>query len=75
MRIDEEIEKIESIMADIQSAISECKDYAYFEYKVGAWEEDLAELGERLQELESKQEAIWNGEIRHQNIEYEEMRL
>ena len=71
MSVDEEIEKIESIIADIESAISEAKDCEYFEYKVSGWEEDLSDLNERLQELEQQQSSVWQREIAHQNYEYE----
>ena len=70
MDIENEIEKLESIIADIKSAISEAENYSYFEYKVSAWEEDLSELNDRLQELESRQNKQWEAEDRHIVNEY-----
>lgn len=70
MNFEDEIEKLESIIADIKSAISEAENYSYFEYKVSAWEEDLSELNERLHELEAKQNKEWEADNRQRENEY-----
>lgn len=67
---EEEIEKLESIIADIKSAISEAVNYPYFEYKVSAWEEDLSELNERLHDLEARQNEEWEADNRQRENEY-----
>lgn len=70
MNFEDEIEKLESIIADIKSAISEAENYSYFEYKVSAWEEDLSELNERLHELEARQSKEWEADNRQRESEY-----
>lgn len=70
MDIDQEIEVIESIIADIESAISEVKHCSYFEEKASCWEDDLRELNERLEELQTMQSAEWEQEMEWQNREF-----
>ena len=71
MGVDEEIEVIENVIADIESAISEVKYCRYFEDKIACWEDDLRDLNARLEELEAIQNAEWQKEINWQNREYE----
>jgi hypothetical protein len=70
MDIDQEVELIESIIANIESAISEVKHCEYFEEKASCWEDDLKELNERLEELQAKQSEVWEQEMEWQNREY-----
>lgn len=71
MSVDEEIEMLEHVIADIESAISEIVHFEGFEDKVACWEDDLKDLTERLEELEAMQNAEWQQEMRWQNREYE----
>lgn len=75
LEVDEEVEKLESVIADIESAISEIKCCPYFEHKVSLWEEELSELNERLAELETIQNNVWKSENRQRDIEFEGGRL
>ena len=75
MGVDEEIEVIESIISNIESAISEVRHCEYFEEKISCWEDDLRELNERLEELQTIQNEEWQQEMDWQNREYERMRL
>ena len=70
MGIDEEIEVIENIIANIESAISEVKHCEYFEEKISCWEDDLRELNERLEELQAIQSEEWQQEMDWQQREY-----
>ena len=70
MDIDQEVELIESIIADIESAISNVKHCDYFEDKISCWEDDLKELNERLKELQAIQSEQWQQELDWQNREY-----
>ena len=71
MAVDDEIEVIENVISDIESAISEVKHCDYFEYKIAGWEDDLRDLNARLEELEAIQNAQWKKEMDWQNREYE----
>lgn len=71
MDIDDEIEMLERIIADLESAISEVKHCEYFEEKASSWEDDLRDLNHRLEELEAMQNAEWQKEMYYQNREYE----
>lgn len=71
MAVDDEIEVIENVIADIKSAISEIEGCSYFEDKISCWEEDLRDLNARLEELEAIQNAEWQREMDWQNREYE----
>ena len=66
----EEIELIESIISDLESAISELQEVPYFRYKIDSWEEDIIELRERLDELEELQSREWQEEQRYLKSEY-----
>jgi hypothetical protein len=70
MQVDNEIEAIESIIADIESAISELKHCSYFEEKAACWEDDLRDLNARLKELEEIQAAENAQEMEWQKQEY-----
>ena len=70
MRVDDEIEAIENIIADIESAISELKYCSYFEEKAACWEDDLRDLNARLRELEEIQLAEETQEMEWQKQEY-----
>ena len=70
MDIDQEVELIESIIADIESAISHVKHCDYFEDKISCWEDDLRELNERLEELQAIQSEEWQQEMDWQQREY-----
>ena len=70
MDIDQEVELIESIIADIESAISNVKHCDYFEDKISCWEDDLRELNERLEELQAIQSEQWQQEMDWQQREY-----
>ena len=71
MDIDDEIETIERVIADIESAISEIAHCDIFEDKISCWEDDLRDLNARLEELEAMQNAEWQKEMTYQNREYE----
>ena len=71
MNVDDEIDAIENIIADLESAISEIKYCRYFEDKIASWEDDLRDLNARLEELEAIQNAEWQQEMKWQNREYE----
>ena len=73
MDIDQEVELIENVISNIESAISEVKHCSYFEDKISCWEDDLRELNERLEELQAMQSAEWEQEMEWQNREYERM--
>jgi tetrahydromethanopterin S-methyltransferase subunit G len=75
MDLYDEIEKIEYIIAEIHSIISELKGYSYFEYKIAGYEDDLRELNERLEELEELQSKEYREELAYMNREFERSKL
>ena len=70
MQVDNEIEAIENIIADIKSAISELKYCSSFEEKAACWEDDLRDLNARLEELERIKLAEETQEMEGQKQEY-----
>ena len=54
MSVDEEIEVIETTIYYLESIIKDLKG-TYFSDKIGAYEEDIVELQQRLDELEEAQ--------------------
>lgn len=73
MEVDEEIEIIETAIADIRSAISELtiSGYVHFESNIASLEDEIRDLNARLEELEAIQNAEWQKEMDWQNREYE----
>lgn len=70
MGVDEEIEVLENIISNIESAISEVRHCDYFEDKISCWEDDLKELNDRLVELQAIQSEEWQQEMDWQQREY-----
>lgn len=70
MQVDREIETLENIIADIESAIDEVKHCSYFEEKIACWEDDLRDLNARLMELEEIQAKEEQQEMEWQKQEY-----
>ena len=68
--MENEIEVLESIVYDLESAINEAQDSKYFAYKVDGWKEDIEEIKERLDELYSMQDMEWHKEINQLNYEF-----
>ena len=69
--MENEIEVLENIVYDLESAINEAQDSQYFAYKVDGWKEDIEEIKERLDELYSMQDMEWHKEINQLNCEFE----
>jgi len=69
--MENEIELLESIIADLESAINEAQNDQYFAYKVDGWKEDIEEIQAKLDELYSQQDMEWVKELNQLNYEYE----
>ena len=73
--IEKEIDVLESVLGDIESAIRDIQDTSYHSYLAQSWELDVEEIKSRLEELYEQQNEYWAKEMKEQNIEFEEMRL
>ena len=70
-----EIESLESAISNLNDVITEIQDNPYFDHLKGGYEDDIREIQERLDELQSMQNEQYDAEMRYQNKEYEEDRL
>ena len=70
-----EIEKLESALSNLESTVGELQDVPYFEHLKGAYEDDIYEIQQRLDELYELQNEQYDAEMRQLNREYEESRL
>lgn len=75
MDYEDEIDILEGVLSDLESAIRSIKDSPYHSYLAQGWELDKEEIESRLDILHSKQNDRWKAEIQQQNIEYERSRL
>lgn len=71
MDYEDEIDILESVLSDLESAIRTIKDSPYHNYLAQGWELDKEEIESRLDELHSKQNDCWKAEMQQQNIEFE----
>ena len=75
MDYEEEIDHLESALSNLESAIGELQDVSYFEHLKGAYEDDVYEIQQRLEELYEMQNEQYDAEMREQNRLYEESRF
>lgn len=66
-----EIEILENVLSNLESAIGEIQDTPYHSYMAQGWETDLEEIKSRLEELYDLQDEQWTREMKQQNIEFE----
>lgn len=75
MNFEDEIDCLESVLSDLESAIGEIQDSPYHSYLAQSWEMDLDEIRNRLDELYELQNDQWKKEMQQQDFDYEEMKL
>ena len=68
--VEDEIDILETVIDDLESAIRNVSDSPYHSYLANTWELDLAELKSRLDTLYEKQNEIWEKELQEQNLQY-----
>ena len=68
--VDEEIELLESVLQDIESAIETIKESPYHSHLADSWETDKEEINERLDELYEEQNDQWEEEQEGLKNEY-----
>ena len=73
--LEEEIDHLESVLSNLESTVGELQDVPYFEHLKGAYEDDMHEIQQRLDELYELQNEQYDTEMRQLNKEYEEARL
>jgi hypothetical protein len=75
MDYESEIDHLESVLSNLESTVGELQDVPYFEHLKGAYEDDMAEIQQRLDELYELQNEEYDTEMRQLNREYEGSRL
>lgn len=73
--LEEEIDHLESVLSNLESTIGELQDVSYFEHLKGAYEDDIVEIQQRLDELYELQNEQYDAEMYQLNKEYEGSRL
>ena len=71
MNFEDEIDCLESVLSNLESAIGEIQDSPYHAYLAQSWELDLDEIKSRLDELYELQNDQWKKEIQQQDFDYE----
>ena len=71
----DEIEVLESVLSNLESAIGEVQDSPYHSYLAQSWEIDKDEIQSRLDELYAIQDKEWTKEMQEQNLQFEGSRL
>ena len=71
MSFEDEIDLLESVLRNLETAIGEIQDTPYHSYMASSWEMDLDEVRTRLDELYELQNDQWKQENEAQNLEYE----
>lgn len=75
MDYESEIDHLESVLSNLESTVGELQDVPYFEHLKGAYEDDICEIQQRLDELYELQNEEYDTEMRQLNREYEGSRL
>ena len=70
-----EIDALESVLSNLESTVGELQDVPYFEHLKGAYEDDIFEIQQRLDELYEMQNEQYDAEMRQLNKEFEGSRL
>lgn len=75
MDYESEIDHLESVISNLESTIGELQDVSYFEHLKGAYEDDIFEIQQRLDELYELQNEQYDAEMYQLNKDYEGSRL
>lgn len=71
MDIEDEIDVLETVLSNLETAREEVQDAPYHSYLAETWGHDVEEIKARLEELYTMQNEQWKKELEYQNFEYE----
>ena len=71
MNFEDEIDVLEDVLSNLESAILSVQDSPYHSYLAQSWELDKSEIESRLDKLHSKQSEQWRKEQRQEELDYE----